>query len=206
MGHLALADSLAFLDIADRVHPASLVFQAIPVLMASRKVALVVTADSQDCQDFQASADILAAAYLAIPAAAYRDTLGTLALACLATAAIRAKAAFLDLAEFLDLAANRATAVNRAFLVILGLVYQDIAVLGFLATVAYLVTAALVFPATVDCLDTAVAAYLATLAAAYPVTAEHPATVAMVYRDILGFLDTQDQGSAAIQADLDTVV
>jgi hypothetical protein len=83
--HLALADFPGSLVIADQAYPASLVSQVIPVLMVSRKVALVVTADSQDCQDFQVSADILAAVYRAIPAAAYQDTLDTLALVCQAT-------------------------------------------------------------------------------------------------------------------------
>lgn len=180
--HLALADSLAFLAIADRVHPAFLVSQAIPVLMASRKAVLADTADSQDFQD-QVLADILAAAFLAIPAAVYRvfqAFLDILALVCRATAASLA----------IQDRGFPATAVNKEFLAILDQVYPVIAaivVLEFLAIVAYPVTVA--------------AAYLATLAAAYPVTAEFPVTVAAACLDILDNQATLGQALAVIRAD-----
>jgi hypothetical protein len=159
--------------------------------------------------DFQESVDILAAVYRDILEVEYLASLGSLdilALACRATVAIRAKAAFLDLAEFLDLVANRATAVNKAFPATLGLVCQDIAALGFLVTVAYLVTAALAYRDIAAFLDTAVAASLATLAAAYQVTVEHLAIAVVACPVILDYPAIPGLASVAIQVNLDTVV
>ena len=83
---------------------------------------------------------------------------------------------------------------------------QAIAALGFLATVGFLVTAALAYRDIVVCLGIAAVAYLDILAAAYQVTVEHLAIAALANQDILVCPVTQDWASAVIQVNLDTVV